>query len=190
MAFGSIRQNPFMMTLPGPQTLHIVFVRFEVFMAVTMKNGVFSVLTPCGSCRTNIPPKRQFLQEPHSVTSHKTPFYIISCFTKICYNGSIIFFALKPSILTSYMYNALFNVVKWDSVSFMQSLPTCKLFTCTYITVALKEILWETNNLLSFLPSLLSISQRAIRRLQAPHTIYLLYRQCSNHSALFGIFRP
>jgi hypothetical protein len=26
-------------------------VRFEVFMAVTMKNGVFWVVTPCGSCK-------------------------------------------------------------------------------------------------------------------------------------------
>jgi hypothetical protein len=27
------------------------FVRFEVFTAVTMKNGVFWVVTPCGSCK-------------------------------------------------------------------------------------------------------------------------------------------
>jgi hypothetical protein len=27
-----------------------VIVRFEVFTAVTMKNGVFWVVTPCGSC--------------------------------------------------------------------------------------------------------------------------------------------
>jgi hypothetical protein len=26
------------------------YVRFEVFTAVTMKNGVFWVVTPCGSC--------------------------------------------------------------------------------------------------------------------------------------------
>jgi hypothetical protein len=25
-------------------------VRFEIFTAVTMKNGVFWVVTPCGSC--------------------------------------------------------------------------------------------------------------------------------------------
>jgi hypothetical protein len=29
----------------------ILFVRFEVFTAVTMKNGVFWVVTPCGSCK-------------------------------------------------------------------------------------------------------------------------------------------
>jgi hypothetical protein len=27
------------------------FVRFEVFTAVTMKNGVFWDVTPCGSCK-------------------------------------------------------------------------------------------------------------------------------------------
>jgi hypothetical protein len=26
-------------------------VRFEVFTAVTMKNGIFWVVTPCGSCK-------------------------------------------------------------------------------------------------------------------------------------------
>jgi hypothetical protein len=29
----------------------IFYVRFEVFTAVTMKNGVFWVVTPCGSCK-------------------------------------------------------------------------------------------------------------------------------------------
>jgi hypothetical protein len=28
-----------------------VYVRFEVFTAVTMKNGVFWNVTPCGSCK-------------------------------------------------------------------------------------------------------------------------------------------
>jgi hypothetical protein len=28
-----------------------IHVRFEVFTAVTMKNGVFLVVTPCGSCK-------------------------------------------------------------------------------------------------------------------------------------------
>jgi hypothetical protein len=32
-------------------TNNIVGVRFEVFTAVTMKNGVFWVVTPCGSCK-------------------------------------------------------------------------------------------------------------------------------------------
>jgi hypothetical protein len=43
-------------------------VRFEVFTAVTMKNGVFWDVTPCGSCKTR--------REPHGVTSQKTPFFI------------------------------------------------------------------------------------------------------------------
>jgi hypothetical protein len=42
-------------------------LRFEVFTAVTMKNGVFWDVTPCGSCKN--------LQEPHGVTSQKTPFF-------------------------------------------------------------------------------------------------------------------
>jgi hypothetical protein len=29
----------------------IIHVRFEVYTAVTMKNGVFWVVTPCGSCK-------------------------------------------------------------------------------------------------------------------------------------------
>jgi hypothetical protein len=37
------------------------FVRFEVFTAVTMKNGVFGDVTPCGSCK--------------NLTSQKTPFF-------------------------------------------------------------------------------------------------------------------
>jgi hypothetical protein len=80
-----------------------------------MKNGVFWVVTPCGSCmnrrfggtwrllhqgdkigelgttqaatnnrrtlrrntkRRQVPPKRRFLQEPHGVTTQKTPFFI------------------------------------------------------------------------------------------------------------------
>jgi hypothetical protein len=31
--------------------VHNYYVRFEVFMAVTMKNGVFWDVTPCGSCK-------------------------------------------------------------------------------------------------------------------------------------------
>jgi hypothetical protein len=34
--------------------LHISFVRFEVFTAVTMKNAVFWDVTPCGSCKTDV----------------------------------------------------------------------------------------------------------------------------------------
>jgi hypothetical protein len=35
-----------------------------------MKNGVFWDVTPCGSCKN--------LQEPHGVTSQKTPFFIVT----------------------------------------------------------------------------------------------------------------
>jgi hypothetical protein len=54
-----------------------------------MKNGVFWVVTPCGSSKNRrfggtwrllhqgdkVPPKRRFLQEPHGVTTQKTPFF-------------------------------------------------------------------------------------------------------------------
>jgi hypothetical protein len=36
--------------LPEAQTRRY-YVRFEVFTAVTMKNGVFWDVTPCGSCK-------------------------------------------------------------------------------------------------------------------------------------------
>jgi hypothetical protein len=32
----------------------IYSARFEVFMAVTMKNGVFWDVTPCGSCKNDV----------------------------------------------------------------------------------------------------------------------------------------
>jgi hypothetical protein len=38
-----------------------------------MKNGVFWVVTPCGSCKN-----RRFLQDPHGVTTQKTQFFIIT----------------------------------------------------------------------------------------------------------------
>jgi hypothetical protein len=38
----------------------IIFVRSEVFTAVTMKNAIFWYVTPCGACK-----KHWFLQEPH-----------------------------------------------------------------------------------------------------------------------------
>jgi hypothetical protein len=58
---------------------------------VLMKNGVFWVVTPCGSCKNRRfggtwrllhqgekNPKRRFLQEPHGVTTQKTPFFIVT----------------------------------------------------------------------------------------------------------------
>jgi cytidine deaminase len=32
----------------------VYYVRFEVFTAVTMKNGVFWDVTPCGSCKNRL----------------------------------------------------------------------------------------------------------------------------------------
>jgi hypothetical protein len=31
--------------------MFLEYVRFEVFMAVTMKNGIFWDVMPCGSCK-------------------------------------------------------------------------------------------------------------------------------------------
>jgi hypothetical protein len=36
---------------------HITYVRFEVFTAVTMKNGVFWDVTPCDHVRTDVSEK-------------------------------------------------------------------------------------------------------------------------------------
>jgi hypothetical protein len=36
---------------PPPVKRMVLLVRFEVFTAVTMKNGVFWDVTPCGSCK-------------------------------------------------------------------------------------------------------------------------------------------
>jgi hypothetical protein len=73
-----------------------------------MKNGVFWVVTPCGSCKNHVSEEsgpsfirvtkigelgttqaatsnrrtlrsvRRFLQEPHGVTTQKTPFFIVT----------------------------------------------------------------------------------------------------------------
>jgi hypothetical protein len=64
-----------------------------------INNGVFWDVTPCGSCKKRrfgvtasvvhrflspwwrksyVPRKRRFLQEPHGVTSQKTPFFIVT----------------------------------------------------------------------------------------------------------------
>jgi hypothetical protein len=40
-----------------------------------MKNCVFWEVTPCGSCKNT-----HFLQEPHGVTSQKTPFFNVPLF--------------------------------------------------------------------------------------------------------------
>jgi hypothetical protein len=46
-------------------------IRFEVFTAVTVKNGVFWDVMLCGSCKN-----RCYVgSEPHGVTLQKTPFF-------------------------------------------------------------------------------------------------------------------
>jgi hypothetical protein len=85
----------YMMTHPARQYVH---VRFEVFMAVTMKNAVFWDVAPCRYCANNVsshllmlvphsqifitwrwrryvPLKRWFTQYLHSATSQKMAFF-------------------------------------------------------------------------------------------------------------------
>jgi hypothetical protein len=47
--------------------LWFAFVKFEVFTAVTMKNGDFWVVTPCDSCRTDVSeePGASFIRDLH-----------------------------------------------------------------------------------------------------------------------------
>jgi hypothetical protein len=61
----------------GCSSRHTRYIRFEVFTAVTMKNGVFCDVTLCGSCKNQVLARTRFLQEPHSVTFQKTPFFIL-----------------------------------------------------------------------------------------------------------------
>jgi hypothetical protein len=41
----------FIFNIPLDFVIYEKFVRFEVLTAVTMKNGVFWDVTPCGSCK-------------------------------------------------------------------------------------------------------------------------------------------
>jgi hypothetical protein len=47
----SASSDDIILLVPVPEKSLIFHVRFEVFTAVTMKNGVFWDITPCGSCK-------------------------------------------------------------------------------------------------------------------------------------------
>jgi hypothetical protein len=69
-----------------------------------IKNGVFWDVTPCGSCKNRRfgGTWRWFSQEPHGVTSQKTPFFIV---TAVKISNLTIFFivsAVKTSNLTKF----------------------------------------------------------------------------------------
>jgi hypothetical protein len=52
MSLLPIRPYVWVLNLALGQLQYFVdYVRFEVFTAVTMKNGVFGDVTPCGSCK-------------------------------------------------------------------------------------------------------------------------------------------
>jgi hypothetical protein len=88
-------------TVPKYTGTAFLHVRFEVLTAVTMKNGVFWDVTPCGSCKSrrfggtysllHQGDKNRFLQEPHGVTSQKTAFFIVT--------------AVKPQLLQYNIYS-------------------------------------------------------------------------------------
>jgi hypothetical protein len=81
-----VRTNVSMSSLP----IEEYYVRFEVFTAVTMKNGVFWVVTPCGSCKN---------QEPHGVTTQKTQF-----FTVVVTSSCNLLSAVNPVAIYSHSY--------------------------------------------------------------------------------------
>jgi hypothetical protein len=64
-------------------------VRFEIFTAVTIKNGVFWDVTPCGSCKKNVSEELSafFIAvtriSKHGVTSQKTPFFKLQIHQRI-----------------------------------------------------------------------------------------------------------
>jgi hypothetical protein len=53
--------------------MNILEIALNVVDWIGLKNGVFWVVTPCGSCKNHTP-----LQEPHGVTTQKTPFFIVT----------------------------------------------------------------------------------------------------------------
>jgi hypothetical protein len=48
--YKNVEKEPDLESAPGKRTCNCI-VRFEIFTAVTMKNGVFFDVTPCGSCK-------------------------------------------------------------------------------------------------------------------------------------------
>jgi hypothetical protein len=44
---------------------------------IQMKNGVFWVLRRVALVKTEVSPKRRFLQEPHGAISQKTTFFVV-----------------------------------------------------------------------------------------------------------------
>jgi hypothetical protein len=63
--------------------------------------------------RRQVPPKRRFLQEPHGVTTQKTPFFIIELVTKI---GKIIKFTRSEIVQQQHCGVVFLGFPIWMSV--------------------------------------------------------------------------
>jgi hypothetical protein len=82
-------QGPFRM-VPSGMLRRVAHVRTDVseelsasFIRVTRIGELGTTLAATSNQRTlrrrrQVPPKRRFLQEPHGVTSQKTPFFIVT----------------------------------------------------------------------------------------------------------------
>jgi hypothetical protein len=75
----------------------VALVRIDVseglsasFIRVTRIGELGATLAVASNRRSYIPPKRRFLQEPHGMTSQRTPFFIVT--------------AVKTSNLTYFMW--------------------------------------------------------------------------------------
>jgi hypothetical protein len=98
------------------------------FATQMLKNSVFWDVTPCGSLMKQalIPPKLRFLQEPHSVTSQKTPFFIVTAVktsnvTQMLFHSVlrtddpllIVVIGLQATFVTSHkQWSSLFRMLK------------------------------------------------------------------------------
>jgi hypothetical protein len=67
-----------------------IYVRFEVFTAVTMKNGVFWNVTPCGSFKNHAAQhlRRPLSSEKYTLTLLLTPLITLGMNKKINIAGS------------------------------------------------------------------------------------------------------
>jgi hypothetical protein len=106
-------------------------------LGTTLKNGVFWVVTPCGSCknrRFGVPPNRRFVQVPHGVTIQKTPFFIVTAVKKLkSYIGTTLAVTSnrrtlrRNTNLKSYKINHLDTVTvirRWEVSSDKQQVTT------------------------------------------------------------------
>jgi hypothetical protein len=56
------------------ESSRLIYVRFDVFKAVTMKNAVSWDVMSCGSCRNRLFDRTSVLTNPHDAASKKATF--------------------------------------------------------------------------------------------------------------------